>query len=215
MKYEYQNWSCAVFQGFYESPLYYCDTEYYLNEYLNEDNEVKKEYEIDFIPYTQAVCEYAVELLDEYCTDNNIIRSMEYKSMSSPQYYNYSTDKLNIIIDLNLTKLKKYIKDNAEDFNMYLKDNFTSYDGFCSFVSNSYKGFMNDYKEDFCGVDRDRCINVMVEYYILNQIYGDNWEGIKKQVKNGYEYDTPYHFQLFDKNTELQYNFIKEVESVA
>jgi hypothetical protein len=214
MRYEYQNWACAIFMGFYESPLFYSDTEYYLNEYYNEDNEVKKEYEVDFIPYTQAVCEYATDLLADYCVDNNIVKSMQYKSMSSPQYYNYSTDKLNIIVDLNLTKLKKFIRDNKEDFNMYLHDNFTSYDGFCSFVSNNYNKFMQDYKEDFCGVDKCRCINVMLEYYILTKIYDDSWAGMKKQIRNGYEYDTPYHWQLFERNNELQYNFIKEVETV-
>ena len=211
MKYEYQNWSCAIFMGFYESPLFNSDTEYYMNEYMNEDEEVKKEFEIDYIPYCNAVCEYATDLLSEYCTDNEIIKSMEYKSMYSPQYYNYSTDKLNIIIDVNLTKLKKFIKDNKEDFNQYLKDNFTSYDGFCSFIANNYNEFVKDYKEDFCGTDKDRCINVMVEYYILNKIYGTNWAGIRKNYYDA-EYDTPYHWELFEKNQELQYSYIKEVE---
>lgn len=212
MKYEYQNWSCVVFMGFYESHLFNSDTEYYLNESMNDDEEIKKEYEIDFVPYCNEVCEYATDLLSEYCTDNEIIRGMEYKSMTSPKYYNFSTDKLNIIIDLNLTKLKKFIRDNKEDFNSYLKDNFTSYDGFISFIANNYNEFVRDYKEDFCGNGRNRCINVMVEYFILTRIYESKWNEIKKL---DYAYETPYHFELFEKNNELQYNYIKEVEMAS
>ena len=210
MKYQYQNWSTIIFMGFYESPLYYCDTEYYINENMDDDNT----YEIDWDPYTQTVCKGACdELYTCINHDDNIILDMDYVGMSSPKYYNYSTDKLNIDMKLNLRNLKRYVKDNKEDFNLYLKDNFTSYDGFTSFISNNYNEFVKDYKEDFCGVDKDRCINVMVEYYLLRCIYDDNWEGISKQIKNGYEFETYYHNRLFDINNEAQYNNLKVVES--
>ena len=52
MKYLYQNWSYAIFMGFYESPLFNSDTEYYLNEYREEG---EAELEIDFEKYTQQV----------------------------------------------------------------------------------------------------------------------------------------------------------------
>lgn len=212
MNYQYQNWSTIIFMGFYESHLYYCDTEYHINEYMDDGNT----YEIDWDPYTQTVCKGACdELYTCINHDDNIILDMDYVGMASPKYYNYSTDKLNIDMKLNLNNLKKYVKDNKEDFNLYLKDNFTSYDGFTSFISNNYNEFVKDYKEDFCGVDKDRCINVMVEYYLLRCIYDSNWEGIKKQINNGYEFETYYHNRLFDINSEAQYNNLKVVEEVG
>lgn len=212
MNYQYQNWSTTIFMGFYESHLYYCDTEYYINENLDDGNT----YEIDWDPYTEAVCKGACdELYTCINHDDNIILDMDYVGMSSPKYYNYSTDKLNIDMKLNLRNLKKYVKDNKEDFNLYLKDNFTSYSGFTSFIANNYNEFVKDYREDFCGVDKDRCINVMVEYYLLRCIYDSNWEGIKKQINNGYEFETYYHNRLFDLNNEAQYNNLKVVEEVG
>ena len=127
---------------------------------------------------------------------------MQFINLSSPQYYNYDTDRLNIEIDVNLTKLKKYIKQNKTDFNQYLKDNFTSYDGFISFVENNYNSFFEDYK-----INKNRCIQVMIEYYILHCIYNDTWQGMKNQD----DYNTPYHWELFEKNQEIQYNNLKIV----
>lgn len=210
MKYLYQNWSTAIFMGFYESELFNSDTEYYLNDYL-QDEEHPQTYEIDFEPYTQAISEYATELLKDFCiNDDNIIKSMKYKTLYSPQYYNFDTDRLNIDIDVNLTKLKSYIKKNKSDFDLYLHENFTSYDGFMSFIENNYRDFIIQYQDD-----KNRCINVMLEYYILRCIYDTNWKGIHKQILNGYEFDTFYHFQLFDNNREYQMRYLREVTDAA
>ena len=202
MKYTYQNWSTAIFMGFYESPLYNSDTEYYINENMR-DTESPEVLEIDWIPYQTEVCKAATDLLSEYCiNDDNIIKSMQFQELNSPRYYNYDTDRLNILVDVNLTKLKSYIKKNSADFNLYLKDNFTSYDGFISYIENNFSAFKLQYQED-----KQRCINVMLEYYILRQIYGDNWEGMKQTYFNSGEYyETPYHMQLFELNQESQYN---------
>lgn len=209
MKYLYQNWSHAIFMGFYESILFNSDTEYYLNEYLKEDEENQNiTYEIDFEPYTQAISEYATELLKDYCiNDDNIIKSMKYISLYSPKYYNFDTDRLNIEINVNLTKLKTYIKKNKTDFNKYLHDNFTSYDGFMSFIENNYNDFLIQYK-----TDKERCLNVMIEYYILRQIYDNDWNGMSKIFRNCEEYETAYHYQLFDNNREYQMNYIIETK---
>lgn len=204
MKILYQNWSTHIFMGFYESPLFNSDTEYYLNETFNDNEDDKSTWEVDFEPYQQAISSYAVELLKDYCiTDDNIIKSMKYKYLYSPKYYNFDTDRLNIEINFNLNKLKKYIKNNIADFNMYLKDNFTSYDGFISFVSNNYIDFVQQYKKD-----KELCINTMLEYYILRHIYADKWEDIKQL---DYYEDTPYHQELFENNQEAIYNYAIQV----
>lgn len=207
MKYLYQNWSLVIFMGFYESELYNSDTEYYLNENLkNSENPIN--YEIDFDTYTLAISKKATELLSDFCiNDDNIIKKMEYKTTYSPKYYNFETDKLNIQVDFNLTKLKQFIKKHKADFNLYLHENFTSYDGFWSFIENNYRDFIIQYQ-----TDKNRCINVMLEYYILHCIYDNNWKGIHKQYLNGYEYETPYHFQLFETANEYQLKYLKEIQ---
>lgn len=205
MKYIYQNWSPVIFMGFYESILFNSDSEYYLNECL-QDEDHPEQYEIDFETYTQEVSEYATELLKDYIiNDDNIVKNMKFISLYSPRYYNYDTDRLNIEMNINLNKLKAYIKKNKTDFNLYLKDNFTSYDGFISFVENNYTCFKEQYT-----YDKNRCLNVMIEYYILNQLYGANWQAIKDMDDI---FITPYHQELFENNREYQYNNMHEVSA--
>lgn len=204
MKLEYYNWSTRIFDGFYESQLYNSDTEYHLNEIM-QDDEHTQEYELDFEPYQQSISDYAVELLKDYCiNDDNIINSMDFVELSSPRYYNFETDKLVIDIDFNLTNLKLYIKKRKDDFNQYLKDNFTSYDGFISFIANNYDDFMNDY---YYSDNREKYLNVMIEYYILRCIYDDEWVEIKERDR-----DTDYHYKLYEVAFEYQINHCKEVE---
>lgn len=209
MKLQYVNWSTRIFSGFYESELYNSDTEYRLNE-LMQDEDHPETYELDFEPYERAVSEFAVELLKDYCityAPDNIINSMDFVKLSSPRYYNFETDKLVIDVDFNLTKLKAYIKKYRADFNQYLKDNFTSYDGFISYVANNYNDFMSEYT--FEPWNKEKCLNVMLEYYILRCIYDDNWNEIKECDR-----DTEYHYKLNETAFEYQMNYCKQVTEV-
>ena len=207
MKLLYINWSTAIFEEFYESNLFNSDTEYHLNECL-QDEDHPETYEIDFMPYCESVASYAVELLKDYCIlfqENKIIKEMKYISLNFPRFYNYTTDKLNIEIDFNINKLKRFIKNNKTDFNLYLKDNFTSYDGFISFIENNYNDFMNKFYLD--STEKARSLNVMLEYYILTCIYENKWEVIKELSWN----DTEYHNKLYECVNEAQYNYAIQV----
>lgn len=191
MKIKYQNWSTNIFDGFYESNLFNSDTELYLTEMLQENDE---QYEIsNFEVYQEDISQKATKLLEEICK-SSIIKSIKYLSITSPRYYNYSTDKLNLLIDVNLTKLKNYINKNKTAFNKYLKENFTSYDGFISFIDNNYKDFIHTYKTDKS--EKERCINVMLEYYILEKIK-----------------DSDYRQELYSYNAEIQlYYYAEKIE---
>lgn len=207
MKLNYQNWSKRIFEGFYESNLFNSDTEYYLNECL-QDDEHPETYEINFIPYCESIANYATKLLKDYCIlfrHDEIIKDIKYQSLYSPKYYNYDTDRLNLEINFNINKLKQFIKKNKADFNQYLKDNFTSYSGFISFIDNNYLDFMDRFKND--PLEKNRSLNVMLEYYILTCIYENKWEVIKELSWN----DTEYHNKLYECVNEAQYNYAIQV----
>lgn len=163
-KVEYQNWSTEIFQGFYESELYNSDTEYNFN--ANDDGEQGFELQ-DWEGFMQAVAkEHADLLFDNLEQKEQIIKSIEYKGLYSPRYYNFETDKLNLIIDCDIEALKTYcFDDNKAEFDTYLHDNFTSYDGFISFVPNNVKEFASKYEDD-----TERLLNVMIEFYILQNL---------------------------------------------
>ena len=79
-----------------------------------------------------------------------------------------------------------------------------------SFIENNYRDFVIQYQED-----KNRCINVMLEYYILRCIYDIQWGSIHKQILNGDEFETSYHTELFENNNEYQWNYAVEVSDVA
>ena len=210
MKKEYVNNSLVVFEGFYESNLFNSDTEYHLNQ-LSQDEDNQKTYEItgdNFKNYEKKVCELHADSLEEVISDDNlynntnIVKSIKFLSMSSPKYYNFTTDKLHLLVNFNPTKLKKYcFNDNNIDFNIYLKNNFTSYDGFISFIDNNIRDFINTYNTNTD--KKDMYIDIMLEYYFIRAIF-DNKLYVTIIDKCLDDTITSYKNRVYDRLTELQ-----------
>ena len=159
-KIEYINWSTDIFQGFYESGLYNSDTLYNL-----QDEDIAYDFiEGGYDQFTEKVASKCTDLLNDYMR-GGLIKNIKFIRLSSPRFYNFSTDKLVLEVECEWDKLLKYCEETKDDFNQYLQDNFTSYDGFTSFVPNNYTDFMRDLEDDF-----ERLSQVVIEYYILNRI---------------------------------------------
>lgn len=165
-KFIYQNWSTDVFEGFYESLLYNSDS--VLNMVEGEPNPPEGfYYDIhDFKGFENEVGAEARRLIwnaipDEHC----IVYDMKFIGISSPRFYNYSTDRLELEVDVDIDNLKRWcLESNREKFNEYLRENFTSYDGFHSFVKNNVEEFESQMEDES---EKTRCYNVMLEFYIL------------------------------------------------
>lgn len=206
MKHIYNNHSLKIFEGFYESTLYNSDSLYWITQTDKEEGYLKgnQYYEIDnWEEFTKEVATNVVDELLNILPDNEIIQDMKLKYIYSPKYYNYETDSLIIDMKLNLTKLKRYCFNTyKKEFNQYLKDNFTSHDGFISYISNN----INDFKTEYYKPHNEREINVMIEYYLLSQIYENN------SSENFKGFETRYHYRLYDDATEIQYEHLKVME---
>ena len=162
-----------IFQGLYESTLYNSDTDYYLAQYLAEDNfdgiDLKNvEVDYDFQEFTKVAGEACVDSLNDELYSHDVITNMDYAGMHSPRYYNYETDKVLIDVDYNFIALVKYCRHtNKDKFNQYLKNNYTSYDGFISFVENSVEGF---FAKDWFNSHKNMAVQVMIEFYLTSEI---------------------------------------------
>lgn len=196
MKYTYTTWSSKIFEGFYESNLFNSDTEYNLSEGLESPHEIK-----DFAGFCKSVSEKVVSLLDPM-DDSSPVQNLKLDYISSPQYYNYSSDKLVIQLDLDLVKLKVYcLKLNSESFGKYLKDNFTSRDGFISFVPNNIKDFVLELEytpepSTEYTLESKKLIDVMIEFYLISETDMDS-----------------YHQELYEYAWEKAYEYAEPVES--
>lgn len=166
---EYENWSTTIFEGFYESGLYSSDS--LINHPYIYDITPPDGYEFDlynFQGFMNEVGQEAVHLIWNNVPDEDgIILDMKFVGISSPRFYNFSTDRICAEIKVDYEKLKDYcLISNRDKFDDYLRENFSDRDGFWSFVANNVKDFESELETESKKYD-----NVMVEYYLLNLPY--------------------------------------------
>ena len=182
MEYRYCNDNLGIFEGFYESGLYNSDTEYDFN-YNREEGE--PEYELlDFASFKQAVGQAAKDLLCPMLERDGFIKNVTFAGISSPTYYNFTTDRLLIDMDADFDALKAWVletEERKEGFGEYLKQNYTSRDGFMSFVENTVEGFF----EDSYGSYQD----VLIDYYLLVAILDTEHVTDENWTESSYRYD--------------------------
>lgn len=200
---DYMNWSTDIFDGFYESMLYNSDM-LYDNPYTC-DIELPEGYSwdiYDFQGYMKEVGQEAVNLLDaelsaSWHDDGRVVIGMKFVGISSPKYYNFSTDRICAEVEVNYEELNRYcLLYNRDDFDNYLRENFSDRDGFWSFIPNNVKDFEDDLTE-FADTD-DKYDNVMLEYYLLNLDY------VKERPHDFSEYKS----DLYEQVDEILSNYI-------
>lgn len=215
MKVSYWNWSCQIFPGFYCSvfsdPLDYeeCQDGYYLDI-------------VDYKKYMELVSEEYVNNIE--FDDNPIdMQIVGFLGVDSPTYYNYSTDKIGMEIDVDIQALEQYCwvtcKDDFED---YLDKNWSSRSGFLSFIPNTLYKFKEEYS--WSEYKRSELQEIMIEYYLLrhaNFYYAeiDAYEAsyelayeagvvLKDSNGNAYEYE-------YDNETDMIVPAGEPIEKVA
>ena len=178
-----------IFTGFYGSFLdpyenYQIVSEIeYINELRQEKNKKPIDYDNLKIDYdnlyndlSSELCYIVNDLLEDF------IHVIKYESLESPKYYNYSNDKIKILIKPNKNKILEYISKNFENWDKYLKNNFTSYDGFFSFYSNNPNSKDWNVKNIFKDIQLQSVLNFIAENenileneLLENEIYINNY----------------------------------------
>jgi hypothetical protein len=129
------------FNGFYGS-IYEPNEEYeldHINDIRLENNLDPIELddlEFDYKAYYQEVSQEITLVVEGILKDLNLVKSIEYQSLVSPKYYNFSNDSIEVGIIPNAKNIVKYWNKHKNKWNQYLKDNYTSYDGFISSYDN-------------------------------------------------------------------------------
>ena len=124
-----------IFKGTYNTFWEIC-------EYEDDGEEIEIDY--DFNDFMKSIVETYKDneenILEALGVD--FIRSVKIsETYFTPREYNFKTDQLDFVLDINKSGLLRALKklENNKDFEQYLKDNFSSYDGFWSFTPNNYK----------------------------------------------------------------------------
>ena len=140
------NFILPLFTGFYDS--IFCQYEsWYESEldYLTSEQGMTDETATDYLDKCDTskcnadMSETIAHKFEEIFNDTFKTKiEIEFTNLESPQYYNFSTDKILASITFNYGEILELILDNKQAFEKFLKDNFTSYDGFFSSYSNDF-----------------------------------------------------------------------------
>lgn len=159
MKVEYTNQSPELFAGFYESVFNNSDFINEIAEYKADGTDTQYDI-VNWSDYQNSICENCVAWLFNNLPNHDIIKSMKYKELNSPRYYNFSTDTITADVEIDDAGLADYcFKRHRDEFAKYLLDNWTSRDGFISFVNN-----------DILKFEQSPDTTIMIEFYLLNEI---------------------------------------------
>lgn len=203
-EFHYQVSDYHIFCGFYESVLWHSDTEYDWNynersNAKNPDRYVNHEVK-DFKEFCKEVCTGIAGEISELLVDGVICTECEYESLWSPREYNFTTDKLNLLLKIDLDLLKGELISNAElrrEFDRYLHEKYSSRSGFISFVENNADGYF----------EKGECADVMIDYWLLTKIY-DTSDVVKAIEYCDYQY---YHERCIEIANNAIYEYMEPV----
>lgn len=170
------------FCGFYESPLLNSDSVYYevkenldmYQERYNDETLDEDDLELDYNAYTEACAEAFVDAFKYEMP--SFITKMKFDTIVSPRYYNYSTDKIcvNIEMDENWKEMIcAWMKENEAWFKKRVKEDWSNRDGFISFLSNNYQDWFDEFAKEDENID-ERYISAILKYMMYtadNRIY--------------------------------------------
>lgn len=121
----------------------------------------------DCVDWSKVHEDYAEKYTELLADKFNI--EIEFESLQSPKYYNYSTDRIFChITKKEINRIYKLV-DKAE-LSKLIKDTFTSCDGFCSHYANDLAKWGKISQWDF------NQIGTLIQAYINQESNSDDWE---------------------------------------
>jgi len=157
------------FPGFYNTILSegHCDHSSEVDHFKElgiiptDTDSLDVDFSYDYKAYQLDVCKAYAEALAEYLSEHDLASDIQFADMTSPTYYNYSTDRLFVKGIFNINKIQGILYTNQEKFQKYLSNNYTSGAGFISFIENDISQFMSEFKNlkrEYISVALDFCM---------------------------------------------------------
>jgi hypothetical protein len=123
-----------LFKGFYGT-IWDGDSE--LGEFCDSNDVDSDNVSINWLGYRQEIATVLTDKIGEKLISLGLIESMKFQHVSSPQYYNFTNDSIDVEIVVKAENIAAYIYKEMEAFDAYLKERYTSRDGFISHYSNN------------------------------------------------------------------------------
>lgn len=208
MKKNQETW-LPLFSGFYNT-IWELDT-----EYVTDSNGTIIDFDrmdIDHQAWEKACCEHIIQQLNSELSDFSL--KMRFQSISSPNYYNFSNDSCNVILDIDEQAVSKYIYENQSAFEDYIRENYTSYDGFWSGHSNKFEDWEEDTKKFKNYSENNHCLGALLQFICehenLSEMdfrdsfddYADNYISINPLTWDKIDIDTAFEERIAEMDLE-------------
>lgn len=207
MKKIYENFSCEIFPGFYESYLYNSDTLYNWDYECTPSGLYWDFKSGGWENFCKETCKDWVKCIDANFDENTIGMDIgRFISLRSPREYNFTTDKISFEVSCDLRKLKSYcFTKNRKDFADYLYEHWRDRPGFWSFVPSNIQGFIEELKTNFSLID------IMIEYYLLRNI---DFEYVLRDCLEGEYERLSENIQLSDGENAYEWEYDNEKDCI-
>lgn len=157
---------CPLFPGFYntmfepdETNEIHSHNDYYGTD-LNYDD-----FEWDYADYKERVATAFVDDFEKEFCDILPIK-IKYQSISSPAYYNFSNDIIDIEVELDFNAFIKVVNEKKEEIRKYILDRYTSHDGFVSFHSNDVEDWC---RSEYVSENKYHRVGALLEALLLTE----------------------------------------------
>jgi hypothetical protein len=130
---------------------------------------------IDYSDYHKEMADAICEAISEELESHNLISDYKFEALSSPKYYNFRNDSIDVEFEVDIIDLIEKCKIDIIGFELYLKDHYTSYDGFSSSYSNDpsdWFGLLDDYTDGIIMNDTAHCIGAILNFLLQGENYG-------------------------------------------
>jgi len=115
--------------------------------------------------YVKEIQRRADEFLSGAIEANGIRIGIKTGEIYSPKCYNFGTDEIDLTVTFNKNKVRKFAKDNQEDFDKFLRKSYSSYDGFSSLTANNYEDWLVGFNEE-----DDREVGAVLTYIFKDEL---------------------------------------------
>ncbi len=208
----FKTW-CPLFTGFYNS---YAELD--VDNYLENEGLKYYDVEVDYARYNEDFCKEFVNLIEIELNAVLSDTTVKYESLYSPQFYNFSTDSINIEVELNVIALRRYLSAHKQALAESIREHHTSRDGFTSFHSNDILEWMDE-TDMFTRFDDEYKLGFLLEFILENESVNSNeltfeakeelyeWEYITEKEKVLSEELLLSEFRTAVENNEVDLTF--------
>lgn len=163
-----------VFSGFYGT-YFESDDElviYNINEISPNANFTSDDIIFDYKEYENDTAKLCVQKVEEKLKDLCFDISIEYQTLVSPRFYDFSNDSIDVrytVTQATRKQIIKYLETNKKNFAEYCEDHFKSRDGFHSFFKHNVNTWLTEYQYE----QLETTFGHMLEFILKNEGYTD------------------------------------------